>query len=103
MYGKIPYMKKEKQAAKTMNARMELRLDPDDKALIERAAALLGVKPASFTRSALVNQANEVIRQAHMVAFDEKATRDCLAALSKPFAPNEALSRALERGSKLGL
>ena len=103
MYGKLPYMKQSKPTLKTMNARLELRLDPADKALIERAASLLGVKPASFTRSALVQQANRVIQQAHVVQFDEAAARDCLAALAQPFKPNEALRRALERGDELGL
>ena len=86
-----------------MKARMDIRLDEKDKALIERAARLQGVKTATFTRSVLVQEAETIIRNAHVVNFDEDAARECLAALSQPFEPNEALSRALERGRKLGL
>ncbi len=82
---------------------MDIRLEEEDKALIERAAQIRGVKAASFTRSIVIREAEEVIRNAHIVKFDEKAARDCLAALSKPFAPNEALRKALDHGSESGL
>ena len=87
----------------TMNARMDIRLDAEDKALIERAAKLSGVKTAAFTRAALIQEAEEVIRNAHIVTFDENAARECLAALSQPFTPNDALKRALDRGTELGM
>ena len=86
-----------------MKARMDIRLEEEDKALIERAAALRGVKAATFTRTALIQEAEQVIREAHIVTFDKDAARDCLAALSQPFMPNDALKRALDRGTGLGL
>ena len=86
-----------------MNARMEFRLDAEDKAMIERAALLRGYKAATFTRIAVIQEAKEVFRDAHVVEFDEDAARECLAALSQPFAPNDALRRALDRGTELGL
>ena len=86
-----------------MNARMDIRLEAKDKALIERAASLRGVKTAAFTCAVLIREAEEVIRNAHIVKFDEAAARACLAALSQPFAPNDALRRALALGTELGL
>jgi uncharacterized protein (DUF1778 family) len=86
-----------------MDSRMDLRLKAEDKTLIERAASLLGIKAATFSRSVLIREAGEVIQGAHVVKFDEVAARDCLAALSQPFTPNEALARALQRGTELDL
>ncbi len=86
-----------------MDARIDLRLKAEDKALIERAASPLGIKAATFTRSVLIKEAGEIIQSAHVVKFDEVAARECLATLSLPFTPNEALGRALERGTDLGL
>lgn len=86
-----------------MNARMDFRLAAEDKALIERAASLRGVKLAAFTRSVLIREAGEVVKDAHVIKFDEDAAQACLAALSQPFAPNDALKRALDRGTDLGL
>ena len=82
---------------------MDIRLEEDDKALIERAAQIRGVKAAAFTRSIAIRKAEEVIKNAHIVSFDESAARDCLAALSQPFAPNAALRKALDRGTELDL
>ena len=86
-----------------MNARMDFRLDTEDKALIERAASLRGYKAAVFTRIVTIQEAKEVVRDAQVVRFDEDAARECLAALSQPFAPNEALRKARDRGTELGL
>ena len=86
-----------------MKARMDIRLEENDKKLIERAARLQGVKTATFTRAALVREAEAVIRDAHVVKFDEDAAREFLLALSRPFEPNEALQEALERGTGMGL
>ena len=58
------------------SARLDLRLSEKDRERIDRAAALAGLPLAAFVRTA---------------------------ALRKPFAPNAALQRALERGDDLGI
>lgn len=86
-----------------MNARMEYRLDADDKTLIERAAELRGVKVSAFNRAAAIEKARDIVREADTVVFSQEAARDLLESLGKPFSPNAALRKALGRGTKLGI
>lgn len=86
-----------------MKARFEYRLDSADKELVERAASLSGVTTSTFQRTVVVRAAKEALREAEHVALDANAAEQLLEALSKPFEPNEALRRALARGSELGL
>lgn len=86
-----------------MNSRMEYRLDADDKALIERAAKLRGVKVSAFNRAAAIEMARDIVREADTVVFSQAAARDLLESLGKPFSPNAALREALDRGTKLGI
>lgn len=86
-----------------MDARFEYRLDAADKELVERAASLSGVSASTFQRTVVVRAAREAILEAETVTLDPKAAQKLLDALEAPFEPNDALRRALERGSKLGL
>jgi hypothetical protein len=42
-------------------ARLELRIDPDDKDLIERAAALCGTSVSRFVAGSVVSRAREIL------------------------------------------
>jgi len=83
-------------------ARLEVRVRPDSKARLERAAALEQVPLSDFVRSAAEDRAEQVLREhdAQTIVpaefFDELLT-----ALDSPAEPNQALSRAARRGRHL--
>ena len=79
----------------TANARLEFRIRPDRKSLIERAAELLNEPVSEFARAAAEEKADRVIR-------DHEATTtvpaeffdDLIDALSAPASPNAGLIKA---------
>jgi uncharacterized protein (DUF1778 family) len=83
-------------------ARLEVRVRPDSKARLERAAELAQVPLSDFVRTAAEDRAEEVLRE------HETTTRvpaeffdDLWAALSLPANPNPVLARAARRVDKL--
>lgn len=77
-------------------ARLDLRLDPKDKALIERAARLRGMKLSAFVRAAVLRESQEILA-AETVVLSPAESRIFLEALDRPFRPNAKLARALAR------
>jgi uncharacterized protein (DUF1778 family) len=79
-------------------ARLEVRVRPDSKARLERAADLSHVPLSDFVRSAAEAQADQVLQEHEQhtrvpaAFFDE-----LLASLDAPAAPNAALVRAAQR------
>lgn len=79
-------------------ARLDLRLDPADKARIARAADLRGVPLSAFVREAVLREAENVMAAELTVTLSAEESRHFLAALDKPFKPNAKLKKAMERG-----
>lgn len=81
-------------------ARLEVRVRPDSKARLERAADLSHVRVSDFVRSAAEDRAEQVLRE-HETATLVPATfyDDLLAALDAPAQSNETLARAAKRAS----
>jgi uncharacterized protein (DUF1778 family) len=83
-------------------ARLEVRVRPDSKARLERAAALAQVPLSDFVRSAAEDRAEQVLRE-----HDTQTTvpadffDDLLSARDSPPQPNKALSRAAQRARDL--
>jgi uncharacterized protein (DUF1778 family) len=79
-------------------ARLEFRVTPDDRALIERAAHLEGEPVTAFARAAAAERAARVLR-------DHEATttvppeffEQLIAALDAPARPSPALAEAAAR------
>ncbi len=84
------------------SARLEFRVRPDQKALIERAAALVHEPVSEFARSAAEEKAEHILREHEAITtvpaefFDE-----LLAAFDAPPAPNPTLTRAAERARQI--
>jgi len=80
------------------SARLEFRVRPDRKTLIERAAELVHEPVSEFARAAAEEKAERVIREHEATTtvpagfFD-----DLLDALDAPPSPNAALTRAAQR------
>jgi uncharacterized protein (DUF1778 family) len=75
-------------------ARLEFRVSPEDRARIERAAALLGEPPSTFARAAAEERAERVLREQTTTTVPAKFFDDLMAALDAPARPNAALAEA---------
>ncbi|WP_276967912.1 DUF1778 domain-containing protein [Metallibacterium scheffleri] len=82
----------------TATARLDLRLNPTDKDRIARAAVLRGVLLSAFVRDAALREAESVMAAELTVTLSPAESRRFLAALDKPFKPNNKLKKAMERG-----
>lgn len=82
-------------------ARLDLRLNPADKARINRAADLRGVPVSAFVRDAVLREAENVMAAELTVTLSPAESRRFLAALDKPFKPNARLRKAMTAAAKL--
>ena len=74
--------------------RFSFRLEPDKKGKIERAAAVRGLTLTDFAITTLLREAEEVLRDEHVLVLSD-ADRDAfLDALDNPPAPTAAALRA---------
>lgn len=88
----------------TTSARLDLRLNPTDKARISRAADLRGMPLSAFVRDAVLREADSVVMAAELtMTLSPEETRRFLAALDKPFKPNAKLKEAMEHGLTLAV
>lgn len=85
----------------TALARLDLRLNPTDKARISRAADLRGVPVSAFVRDAVLREAENVMAAELTVTLSPAESRRFLAALDKPFKPNARLRKAMTAAAKL--
>lgn len=82
-------------------ARLDLRLDPADKARIARAADLRGVPLSAFVRDAVLREAENVMAAELTVTLSAAESRRFLKALDAPFKPNPRLKKAMQGAAKL--
>lgn len=75
--------------------RLELRLPPEEKDLLARAAQLEGVKISQFLLGPALKRARKVVAVADQVTTTAKGYRDVLDALAKPPKPTKALVAAM--------
>jgi uncharacterized protein (DUF1778 family) len=85
----------------TSAARLDLRLNPTDKARIVRAAGLRGVPLSAFVRDAVLREAESVMAAALTVPLSATESRRFLKALDAPFKPKARLKKAMQDASKL--
>jgi uncharacterized protein (DUF1778 family) len=84
-------------------ARLDLHLSTKDRERTDRAAALAGLPLATFVRTAALREADRTVAAEFGATLSLTESKRFLATLSKPFAPNAALRRALKRGNELGI
>ncbi len=85
-------------ASKARDSRLELRLASDEKAIIERAAALSGSNTTDFVRSTRLTAARETVRMHEVITLTAEGSCVFVEAIIDPPEPNEHL-RALARES----
>lgn len=78
-------------------ARLDFRISPEHKKLIERAAAAQGQTVSSFAISTLIRAAEAAIEGEAVRALSARDSETFLAMLDAPPAPNAALREAARR------
>jgi len=84
------------RAAVDDNKRMNLRLRPEQKATLMRAAALRNTDLTDFVLQLALREAKAVIEDAERVALSERDTRLWLDLLDNPPKPNRRLIAAIK-------
>lgn len=87
----------------TATGRLDLRLNPEDKRYLTRAAEIRGEPVSTFVRSVALCEARRVLVEHGSVVLSGAEGRRLIDALGKPFRPNAGLRKALARGDELGL
>jgi uncharacterized protein (DUF1778 family) len=83
------------------SGRVELRLQPEDKAVLARAAALERLDLTSFILRAALPRAKATIAEAEHLKLSERDSLRVLDLLENPPAPPERLKRAAKAGFTL--
>lgn len=81
-------------------ARFDLKLDPDDKDIGAKAAALMGTTMAGFVRSAAKEKAQALLEREARITLTRRDAEAFVAALDSAFLPNAALERALSQARR---
>jgi uncharacterized protein (DUF1778 family) len=80
--------------------RLEARLDPDQKRLIERAAQIRGTSVTDFVLTSAQHAAMETIEGFHTLRLRDEARQVFVNALLNPPAPNASARAAARRYKK---
>ncbi|EHF1242562.1 DUF1778 domain-containing protein [Salmonella enterica] len=81
--------------------RIDLRLNEDDKRMIEEAAAMTNQSISQFMVSTASERAAEVIDQHRRLLLNEESWYLVMDAITNPPAPNDRLKRAANRLQEL--
>lgn len=80
--------------------RLQIRVDPADKALLERAAAATHLNVSAFVVQAAAAKAEEVLAERPSIRLSPEAAVVFSQALEQPARVNERLAQALHRRRK---
>ena len=84
----------------TTAARFDLKMDADEKAIVAKAAALMGTTMAGFVRVAAKEKAQVLLQRETLVTLSERDFSAFARALNSAFAPNPALKAALTQARR---
>jgi uncharacterized protein (DUF1778 family) len=84
----------------TTAARFDLKMDADEKAIVAKAAALMGTTMAGFVRAAAKEKAQVLLEREARVTLSERDFSAFALALDSAFSPNPALKAALTQARR---
>lgn len=84
----------------TKEERLQIRVDPADKALLERAAAAAHLNVSSFVVQAAASKAEEILVERSSIRLSAEAAVAFTEALERPSEVNDRLAAALRRKRK---
>lgn len=91
----MPTMARKKSRKST--ARLDVRLRPDKKALIEEAATLSGKTMSEYVISTLLQQSAEILQRHRHIRLSNRDRDQFLALLDASDEPSAGLTRAVRR------
>lgn len=97
--GTMPTIARKK--ARKSNARLDVRLRPDNKALIEEAATLSGKTISEYVVSTLLQQSTEVVQRHRHIRLSNRDRNQFLAVLDASDEPSAALTQAAQKYKRL--
>jgi uncharacterized protein (DUF1778 family) len=80
--------------------RLQIRVDPADKALLERAAAASHLNVSAFVVQAAASKAEEILAERSSIRLSAQAAVAFSEALERPAEANDRLAQALRRKRK---
>ena len=80
--------------------RLQIRVDPADKALLERAAAATHLNLSAFVVQAAASRAEEILAERSSIRLSPQAASAFNEALERPGEINDRLAQALHRKRK---
>jgi uncharacterized protein (DUF1778 family) len=106
--GKLPYswreVEREAEMAVALRAeRVEIRMTPEQKENIERAASLRGTSVTDFILNEVQPAATATIEEFELLELRNEDRRVFVEALLNPPQPNEAMKAAVARHKQMGL
>lgn len=84
----------------TKEQRLQIRVDPADKLLLERAAAASHLNVSAFVVQAAASKAEEILADRSSIRLSAQAAAAFSEALERPAEVNDRLARALRRERK---
>lgn len=81
-------------------SRFDLKLDPEDKDMVAKAAALMGTTMAGFVRSAAKENAQAFLEREARITLTRRDGEAFVAALDSAFRPNAALEEAISQSRR---
>ena len=81
-------------------ARFDLKMDADERALVAKAAALMGTTIAGFVRMAAKEKAQLLLQREARVTLCERDFSAIARALNSAFAPKPSLKEALTQARR---
>lgn len=85
----------------TKDARLNLRLRPDDNELIRRAAMTTDQSVTDFLTSSAIDRAHEVLADQRTFTLDEETWEQFVALLDAPVEPDPRLAALFSRPSRI--
>lgn len=86
--------------ATVKDERLQIRVGPTDKSLLERAAAVSHVNLSAFVLQAAAARAEEILAERHTIRLSAHAAEVFSEALQRPAKANQRLADALSRPRK---
>ena len=80
--------------------RLQIRVDPADKALLERAAAASHLNVSAFVIQAAASKAEEILAERSSIRLSRETAAAFTEALERPAEINDRLASALRRKRK---
>lgn len=84
----------------TKDDRLQIRVDPTEKLLLERAAAISHVSVSAFVLQSAARHASEVLGERSLIELSPAAAAAFSEAMSSPGTVNERLAAAMTRPRK---